>query len=312
MTAKASGSGRTRRGRPRPPERSALAEGVRLTHPERTLFEDAGLTKEALADYFLAVAEWMLPHVAGRPLSLVRCPDGAGAKCFFQKHASPGFPKAIHAIRIAEKTGADDYLYVADRAGLVAAVQMDAVELHVWASRVDGLEKPDRMVFDFDPDEGLDFKAVKDAALEMRERLDAAGLASFPMATGGKGIHVVVPVKADGWEAFRVFAAETARAMAADSPDRYTAKAAKAERGGRIFIDYLRNGRGATAIAPYSSRNRPGAPVAWPLAWEEMGRLKSARPATVATAVKLIARRRDPWEGYFEAARTLPDGVSRG
>lgn len=291
----------------RDPEGGATIEGVHLTHPDRLLFEDAGVTKKVLADYYLAVADHILPHVAGRPLSIVRCPDGAAGQCFFQKHASKGFPAAFKSVRITEKSGTDEYLYIADRAGLVAAVQMAALELHVWASRVKSLEKPDRMVFDFDPDEGLDFKAVKEAAKEMRERLAAVGLASFLMASGGKGLHVVAPVAAPSWEAFKNFAEAMARAMAADSPERYLAKASKSDRAGRIFIDYLRNGRGATAVAPFSCRVRPGAPVAWPLAWDQLSRLKDARPASVLTAPSLIGKwRADPWEGYFDLRQTLP------
>jgi bifunctional non-homologous end joining protein LigD len=283
-------------------------EGVRVTHAGRELYPRTGVTKRKLIDYYLAVADRMLPHLAGRPLSLVRCPDGQAGECFFQKHAGAGFPDAFKVIRIKERSGSGTYLVIEDRAGLVAAAQMSVLELHIWASHRKTLEKPDRLVFDFDPDEGLDFRAVKDAAREMRERLKAHGLESFVMATGGKGLHVVVPIEPKaGWPAFRRFASATTRAMAADAPDRYLAKASKAERHGKIFIDYLRNGRGATAIAPFSSRAREGAPVAWPLSWDDLGRLEDARPANVLDGAASLARRNsDPWDGYFDLRQNLP------
>jgi bifunctional non-homologous end joining protein LigD len=283
-------------------------EGVRVTHPGRVLYGGTRITKKRLIEYYLSLADRILPHVAGRPLSLVRCPGGAEHECFFQKHASRGFPTTFRSVRIKEKTGSDEYLYIDDRAGLVGAVQMGALELHVWASTVKALETPDRMVFDFDPDEKLDFKAVKAAATEMRDRLAALNLTSFVMTSGGKGLHVIVPLKpGTDWEHFKNFAEAVARSMAEDSPDRYLAKATKSERGGRIFIDYLRNGRGATAIAPFSSRVRKGGTVAWPLAWEDLPRLKDAHPATIETAGEMLRKRKgDPWEGYFKLKQKLP------
>ncbi|MGE0612420.1 MAG: DNA ligase D, partial [Hyphomicrobiales bacterium] len=176
-------------------------EGVRVTHPDRVLWPSQGVTKRGLIDHYLSVADAMLPHLAGRPLSLVRCPAGRGGECFYQKHASPGFPDAFHSVTIREKSGTGEYLHIADRAGLVAAVQMGVLELHIWGARRDRLEKPDRLVFDLDPDEGLDFARVKAAASEMRRRLADLGLESFLLATGGKGLHVVAPLeRRHGWE----------------------------------------------------------------------------------------------------------------
>jgi bifunctional non-homologous end joining protein LigD len=254
------------------------------------------------------VQDLILPHVAYRPLSLVRCPSGAGGDCFFQKHASQGFPSEFKPIRIKEKSGSDIYLYIEDVRGLVASVQMGVLELHIWGSHIKTLEEPDRIVFDFDPDEGLDFAAVRDAAKDMRDRLKAVGLESFVMATGGKGLHVVVPLKPKyGWDDVKTFAEAIARTMAADDPKRYLAVMSKARRKGKIFVDYLRNGRGATAIAPYSSRARKGAPVAWPLAWPALSRLDSAQPATVETAAAVLKRQKgDPWKGYFDVDQVLP------
>ena len=289
-------------------EEPAEIAGVRVTHPDRVLFEGQGVTKRSLAEYYVAIADRILPHVTGRPLSLVRCPAGQGGECFFQKHASPGFPAALKPVRIKEKSGSDEYLYIDDVAGLVSAVQMGVLELHIWGSHVDTLEKPDRVVFDFDPDEAIDFGMVRGAAVEMRQTLKKLGLESFAMATGGKGIHVVVPLTPErDWDTVKDFAEAIARMFAEEKPDRYLAKASKAERRGRIFVDYLRNGRGSTAIAPFSSRARPGAPVAWPISWGALPRLKNAHPATVETALKMLKRQKsDPWGGYFEVKQSLP------
>ncbi|MCP4380111.1 MAG: DNA ligase D [Hyphomicrobiales bacterium] len=282
--------------------------GVRVTHPDKIVFPGQGITKRSLAAYFLNVAGHILPQVANRPLSLVRCPDGADGDCFFQKHASPGFPKAFKPIRIKEKRGSDIYLFIEDVQGLIACVQMGALELHIWGSHNDNLEMPDRIVFDLDPDEDMDFTIVRKAARDMRDRLSALGLESFPLATGGKGVHVVAPlVPRYGWEEVKVFAEAVARIIAAEEPDKYLAVATKAKRTGRIFIDYLRNGRGATAIAPFSTRARSGAPVAWPLSWGALARLKDARPASVETAAGLLKRQKqDPWASYFDVEQVLP------
>lgn len=280
--------------------------GVRITNPDRVLYAEQGVTKQELIDHYLAVADLMLPHVANRPLALVRCPSGQDGECFFQKHASPGFPDAFKSVDIAEKSKKDAYLFVRDVAGLVAAAQMGVLEIHLWCCRTDRVERPDRLVFDLDPDEGVPFDRVKEAARELRQRLADLDLTTFVLATGGKGLHVVAPLaRRHGWDDHKAFAEAIARLMVEDSPDRYTAVASKAKRTGKIFVDYLRNGRGASAICPYSSRARPGAPVAMPVAWAALGRLKDARVATVRDAARR-ARRSDPWEGYFELRQALP------
>jgi len=282
--------------------------GVHLTHADRVLYPEQGVTKRALAYYYLAVADLMLPHLAERPVSLVRCPRGAGGECFFQKHASKGFPDAFHRVRTREKSGSDEYVYVDDAAGLVAATQMGVLELHIWGSHIDTLEKPDRMAFDLDPDAAVDFAEVRSAALQLRNHLEGLGLRSFPMATGGKGIHVVVPLMPKhGWDDVKEFSETVARSFAEVNPERYLAKASKTARKGRIFIDYLRNARGATAIAPFSSRAKAGAPVAWPISWQQLQRLKNAQPTSVATAMRRLKRRKkDPWAGYFDVDQILP------
>jgi bifunctional non-homologous end joining protein LigD len=281
-------------------------EGVRVTHPDRVLFEAQGVTKRTLIEHYLSIADRMLPHIAKRPLSLVRCPRGSGGECFFQKHASEGFPEAFKKVRIREKSGTDDYLYISDVRGLIAAVQMGALELHVWGCKVDRIEKPDRLVFDFDPAEGVAFSKVREGAREMRERLKALGLDSYPLVTGGKGIHVVVPLRrGHDWDAHREFAEALVRAMAADSPERYVATMSKAKRKGRIFIDYLRNQRGATAIAPFSTRARAGAYVAFPLSWAQVPRLQNAHPVRVGEAARALGRR-EPWPHYHAVTQGLP------
>lgn len=283
-----------------------IIEGVRVTHPDRVLFAAQGVTKRTLIDYYLSIADRILPHVAERPLSLVRCPRGSKGACFFQKHASEGFPDAFAEVRIREKSGADNYLYIRDKRGLVAAVQMGVLELHVWGCHVDEIEKPDRLVFDFDPDAGLDFAAVREGARAMRDRLEQLGLKSFPMVTGGKGVHVVVPLRrGHTWDEHRDFAEAIARSMAEEQPDRYVATMSKAKRRGKIFIDWLRNTRGATAISPYSTRARAGAFVALPVSWPQLARMKDAHPADVAGAKRFIGRG-DPWPDYFKLKQALP------
>ena len=282
--------------------------GVRVTHPDKVIFAPQHITKRGLIDYYRAVAPLMLPHVVNRPLSVVRCPDGAGGDCFFQKHASAGFPAAFKSVSIKEKEAKGEYLTIVDEKGLIAAVQMGVLELHIWGAHNASLEKPDRVVFDFDPDEAVSFDTVKVAANEMRDRLKSLGLVSFAMTTGGKGIHVVLPLTPHhGWDDVKAFAEAIARTLSAEAPELYLAEMSKARRKGKIFVDYLRNGRGATAIAPYSTRARAGAPVAWPVAWKDLAKLPSAHEVTVETAAAILMKRKtDPWAEYFAVKQILP------
>jgi bifunctional non-homologous end joining protein LigD len=301
---KSKGSGKSSVVKSRGADEAEFA-GVRVTHPDRVLFAAQGVTKRDLIDYYLSIADLILPQVAHRPLALVRCPEGSGGQCFFQKHASAGFPDAFGHIRIKEKSATREYMTIEDERGLVAAVQVGVLERHVWCSRTDTLEQPDRMVFDFDPDEGLPFAMVRDAAKDMRDRLNSLGLESFAMATGGKGIHVVVPLAPKhSWDEHKNFAEALARLMEEEEPERFVANMSKAKRKGRIFVYYLRNGRGATAISPYSTRSRAGAYVATPVSWPQLARLKDARPATIEDAKKLL--KADPWAGYDKVRQALP------
>lgn len=246
--------------------------GVRISSTSRRVYPDAGLTKGEVAEHYAQVAERMLDDAADRPLALLRCPDGIAGDCFFQKHAGKGFPEGVKSIPIEEKDGdRADYMYVSGPEGLLGAAQMGTLEFHIWGARRDRIERPDRMVFDLDPDEGLGFARVKAAAQEVREGLSACGLDSAPMVTGGKGVHVIVPLRRiSEWETVKTFAKTFATVPAERHPKRYTATMSKSKRKGRVFIDWLRNERGATAIAPYSLRARPGAAVAVPVTWAEL------------------------------------------
>ncbi|WP_316977062.1 DNA ligase D [Shumkonia mesophila] len=278
--------------------------GIRLTHPEKVLFGPQGITKRDLARYLEAVAPNMLPHVAGRLASLVRCPQGRTKKCFFQRHGGAGFPEQFRSLAVREKDGGkNDYLYVEDAAGLVAAAQVGVLELHIWGSRVDAIERPDRLVFDLDPDSAVDFGKVKEAARHLRDVLDALGLQSFALLTGGKGIHVVSPLaRRHGWPTIKAFARAVAERVVADDPDHYVATMSKAKRTGRIFIDHFRNERGATAISPFSPRAREGAPLAWPVDWQALASIKAASHFRLG---EVDPRSADGWATYDEVRQTL-------
>jgi bifunctional non-homologous end joining protein LigD len=271
--------------------------GVRLTHPDKQLYPEEHVAKRDLALYYQAVAPRMLPHVSRRLLSVVRCPDGRGEPCFFQRHPFPGSPASILRFKHREKKATPDYIFIEDIQGLVALAQMGVLEVHVWGSHIDDIDRPDRMVFDLDPAEDVSFAQVKAAALHLREILETAGLASFPLLTGGKGIHVVVPLRPrQGWDVIKAFAG-LAQRLAAEQPDRYVAAMSKAKRAGRIFIDYFRNDKSASAIAPYSPRARHGAPLAWPLGWKVLPRIKSANEIILANFRRRLASA-DPWRDY--------------
>ncbi len=292
------------------PVAALAASGVKISNRARVIFPESGLTKGDLADYYSAMAPLMLPFMAERPISLVRCPQGRAKQCFFQKHDAGTFGPAVQHVPIREKAGGmEDYIYVADAAGILSCVQMGAIEFHGWASRTADVEAPERMVFDLDPDEGLDFAEVKKAARDIRRQLEDLGLVSFALVSGGKGIHVVVPLTpGHDWTAHADFARRFAAALSMAEPDRFVATMSKAKRAGRIFIDWLRNQRGSTAIMPYSARARPGAPVAAPVSWGEVDELASAYPFTIRDAARLASRAGSKaLTGWGFAAQTLPE-----
>jgi bifunctional non-homologous end joining protein LigD len=247
----------------------------------------------------------MAPHVTGRPLALVRCPDGVEGQCFFQKHAAAGLTS--ERIRRIKDAKGEELIYIDDLDGLRTLVQAGTLEIHVWGSTVRDIEHCNRIVFDLDPGEDVPWAAVNKAARELRERLDAIKLRSFVKTTGGKGLHVVVPVQGAGWDETKDFAHAMVLAMTADSPDRYVSKMTKSIRGGKIFIDYLRNGRGATAIVAYSTRARAGAPVSVPVTWDELGPKLTPNKFTVLNiGRRLGALKRDPWADIGKVKQKLP------
>lgn len=281
--------------------------GITITHPERVVYPDCELTKLEVARYYEDVAEWILPHVSVRPLSVVRCPQGSGGQCFFQKHFDGQLPDVVKSVRIREKTKTENYSIVQEIAGIVALVQFGVLEFHPWGSRADDVEHPDQLIFDLDPGEGTDWKQVIQGARDVRNRLSELGLESFVRTSGGKGLHVVLPItRRTSWDEAKEFCRGIAEAMAGDDPAAYTANMNKQKRLGKVFVDYHRNGRGATAVASYSTRARPGAPVATPLTWEELARIPAANHFTVNNLPRRLHRlKSDPWEGFFQARQSL-------
>jgi bifunctional non-homologous end joining protein LigD len=270
-------------------------EGVELTNPQKLLYPKSGITKLDLARYYQQVAKWMLPHVGNRLLSLVRCPAGSGPACFFQKH--PGASHLEHLRYVDVEGETEEYLALDDLGGLVSLVQLGVLEIHIWGSLADRYEKPDRLIFDLDPDPAVQWSEVVTAARQVRSLLEELGLESFVKTTGGKGLHVVIPIqRRTNWDDAKAFCRGVADFMVAAAPKQYIAKMSKAARKGKIFIDYLRNDQGATAVAPYSTRNRPGAPVSVPITWDELSpRLKSDQFNVHNLADRLAKLKRDPW-----------------
>jgi bifunctional non-homologous end joining protein LigD len=286
---------------------ASVVAGISLSHPDRVIYPDQGITKLQLARYYEAVSDWILPHVAGRPLTIVRCPQGQGKKCFFQKHWTESLPDAVDSVFVREKKKEEPYVVIGDLRGLISLVQMSSLELHPWGARADRLERPDMIVFDLDPGEGVAWKDVRQAAVEIRDVLLEAELESFVRTSGGKGLHVVVPItRRNSWEEVGDFSQGIALRLAQRSPTRYVANMRKDLRKGRIFIDYHRNRRGATAIASYSTRARAGAAVATPLEWDELADVTSASQWTVANVPdRLRSVGSSVWEGYHTARQSI-------
>lgn len=281
-------------------------EGVRLTHPDRVLYPGQGITKRELAEYYAAVAGRMLPHVGGRPLTLVRCPSGQQTECFYQRKAPEAAPRALGRVKVPVEGKEETYLVANSLAALVALVQIGVLEIHVWGARRDRLDRPDRMVLDLDPAEEVPWSEVAKAAREVRDRLEDVGLESWVKTTGGKGLHVVAPLaRRSTWEEVREFARGVAEAMVRDGPGRFLTRASKEERAGKIYVDYVRNAWSASAVAPYSTRSRPGAPVSFPLAWDELGAGARPQDFTVRTVTERVKSRPDPWTGMAETRQGL-------
>jgi bifunctional non-homologous end joining protein LigD len=281
--------------------------GVRLTSPEKVLDPETGITKLEYAEYLRDLAEWMLPHVQNRPLALVRCPGGRGETCFYQKHPGPGTPDELRQVSIREKNETEPYVVVDDVAGLISLAQVGALEIHAWGSHADALETPDRIVIDLDPDPAVPWNRVIAAAREVRQFLKELGLKSFVKTTGGKGLHVVVPVKPEyDWDTVKGFCRQFAESIVAASPENYTANMSKAARKNRIFIDYLRNGRGSTAVVPYSTRAHPQLTVATPLSWNELTpRITSDHFHLRNVRRRLASLKSDPWKEFLKVSQSL-------
>jgi len=293
---------------------AATVAGVRLTHPDKVLFEEAGFTKRELALYYEKVAEWILPHLANRPLVLVRCPHGSTGQCFYQKDASTGFPDHIRTVRVEHDEGPVHYALADDVRDLVSLAQLGVLEIHTWGALADDVERPDRLIFDLDPGPGVEWEAVIAGALTVRDRLESLGMGAFVKTTGGKGLHIVTPIVRDGdWSAARAVAKAVADAVTADSPSLYTTNPLKKHREARIFIDYIRNTRGATAVAAYSTRARDRAPVSVPVRWDELEAGVRSDGYTIASVPRrLAALGADPWEGYEDARVPLDSRVRNG
>ena len=286
-------------------KRRGAHDDVRLTHPDRVYWVDVGVTKQDLADYYRAVWDWMAPHVVGRPLALVRCPEGTAGQCFFQKHASAGLSEKV--LRSVIDSNGRQVIGIDDLDGLMSLVQAGVLEIHVRGARLDRLDICDRIVFDLDPGEGVPWSTTVAAARDVRERLAALKLESFVKLSGGKGLHVVLPIDGADWDGAKAFAQAVALAMAADEPERYVTKITKSLRNGRIFVDYLRNSLEQTSVAAYSTRAREGAPVSVPVGWQELPRTTSGHQYTVRDLMKRLARlKQDPWKDITRVRQNLP------
>jgi bifunctional non-homologous end joining protein LigD len=292
---------------------AATVAGVRVTSPDRVLFDELGLTKEALARYYEAVSEFLLPDLKSRPLSLVRCPQGPDEGCFYQKHIDKTWSAEIERVTLPESDGEGIYAVANNIAAVIGLVQKGVIELHVWGATTRDIAKPDRMIFDLDPDPAVPWREVMAAARLTRDVLADLGLESFVKTTGGKGLHVAVPLAArHDWDEVKLFSKAVAERMVADAPQRFLSKASKKERAGKIFIDWLRNSPGATAVAAYSVRARKCAPVSTPLQWDELGgRLRPTTFHAGNVARRLQGLRSDPWKTFRRTSQALTVAMKR-
>lgn len=296
-----------RANKPRPAGESSQVLGVEISHPERVVYPESGITKLDVARYYEAVAEVLMPQVADRPLSLVRCPGGVGGSCFFNKHLETKALAGLREIPIQESMGTRMYVVVTEPAGLISLAQMNTLELHAWGSTASDLERPDRLVFDLDPGENVEWKEMVLGARRTRKLLEQLGLESFVRTTGGKGLHVVAPIRpTEDWETVKTFCRRFAEFMQSQWPEEYIATMSKAKRRDKIFVDYLRNQRGATAIVTFSTRARAGAGVSMPLSWEQLARGKPGSHTISSVPPLLTGRWRDPWKGFDALEQSLP------
>jgi bifunctional non-homologous end joining protein LigD len=294
-------------------QRSSPALPINVTHPGRVIYRDQGITKQRVVEYYAAVASYMLPHLADRPISMFRCPGGIDEACFFQKHPPAGIPKSLRRVTIHEKNVSNQYLVVDDLEGLLSLVQFGTLEFHGWGARVDQIERPDRLVFDLDPAADVDWTHVVEGAQALHELLAEFDLKSFVKTTGGKSLHVVVPIaRKSSWSLVKDFSRAVAELISRMAPTRYLAEMSKAKRPGKVFVDYLRNERGATWVAPFSLRARAAAPVSMPVEWRQLSKLSTAAAFILEDAVKHLSQRRtDPWRGFFQVRQSLTSSMLR-
>jgi bifunctional non-homologous end joining protein LigD len=304
------------RPRSRPRDERPVIAGVGISHPDRLVFPAARLTKADVAAYYAAIGDWIVPHLEDRPLTLVRCPEGVpegitNGACFYMKHANVWAPAPLRRERIREKTKIGDYLIADSVSAVVGLVQMGILEVHTWNSRFAHVERPDRIVIDLDPGNRVDWPAVVDAARLVRRLLHSLALECFVKTTGGRGLHVVVPLTPrDDWANCLAFARAFAETLVRQRPATFTARFARAGREKKILIDYLRNNRTNTSIAAYSTRAAANAPVSVPLAWNELSAKRPPGRFTVHTVTERLARlRTDPWTRYFTIRQTIPRGA---
>jgi len=280
--------------------------GVRISHPERVIDAATGLTKGELAAYYAELAPYVLRSIANHPVTLIRCPDGIGGEMFYQRNPGRGLGPDVCPLKWHYKDKDYEYLYIRGPSGLLELVQMNVIEFHPWGTRYDRMDYPDKAIFDLDPDTAVPFEAVKLAALDLRQRLDNLGLQSFLRVTGGKGLHVIVPLaEKDTWDEVKEWTRSVAEQMAADVPDAYVSTMTKAKRAGKIFVDFFRNDYTATAVGDFSVRARPGAPVAVPLEWSELKRLESASQFSIMEVLKRV-RRKAPSDERYTVKQRIP------
>jgi len=281
-------------------------KGVRISHPERVIEASTGLTKGKLAAYYAEVAPYLLRSIANHPVTLIRCPDGIGGEMFYQRNPGRGLGPDVCPLHWRYKDKNYEYLYIRGPSGLLELVQMNVIEFHPWGTRYDRMDYPDRAIFDLDPDTAVPFEAVKLAAFDLKQRLENLGLQSFLRCTGGKGLHVIVPLaEKDNWDEVKEWSRSVAEQMAADVPEAYVSTMAKAKRVGKIFIDFFRNDYTATAVGDFSVRARPGAPVAVPLEWSELKKLESPSQFTVDTVLRRI-KRKAPSDERYKVKQRIP------
>lgn len=280
---------------------------MKLTNPNKPLYPENNITKQQVFDYYQHVADWILPYIKFRPLTLVRCPKGYNQGCFYQKHINVHMLPGIKTAFITEKNTEQNYIYIDSVEGLLSLIQLDVLEIHTWGSSIPHVENPDQIIFDLDPAPGIKWNVIVKAVLEIKAELAKIKLKSFVKATGGKGLHVVVPIKPEySWDMVKIFTQTFIQHLLSKNPDQYTSSISKIKRINKIFIDYLRNQHGATAIAPYSTRAKAGAPLAVPLSWDEITKIRKLPKFTIKNILKrLTTLNKDPWQDFFKISQKL-------